>query len=96
MDIASIVGLVVCFVLLVYSIIMGAGLSGLVNSFVDLNSVLITFGGSFFTVMASVSMEDYIGGLKSWGEIYQELVGEENPALDKMKIQKKGWISFFK
>src|SRR5690606_7468250 len=37
-----------------------------------------------------------IGGLKSWGEIYQELVGEENPALDKMKRQKKGWISFFK
>ena len=72
MDIASIVGLVVCFVLLVYSIIMGAGLSGLVNSFVDLNSVLITFGGSFFSVMASVSMEDYIGGLKSFGLIFKK------------------------
>lgn len=35
-----------------------------------------------------------IGGLKSWGEIYQELIGEEKPAALNYKKKKKGWFSF--
>jgi hypothetical protein len=34
-----------------------------------------------------------IGGLKSWGEIYQELIGEDKP-LHTTKKRKKGWFSF--
>lgn len=37
-----------------------------------------------------------IGGLKSWGEIYQELVGEEQPIASPYQNKKKGWFSFLK
>lgn len=66
MDIASLIGLVVCIVLVLWAIISGAGVSGLTKNFVDFQSVLITLGGSFMAVMASNTMKDYINGLKSF------------------------------
>ncbi len=35
-----------------------------------------------------------IGGLKSWGEIHQILIGEEKPVGSEYKKRKKGWFSF--
>ena len=36
-----------------------------------------------------------IGGLKSWGEIYQQLIGEQKAAsIAKTKSKKKRWFSF--
>jgi hypothetical protein len=35
-----------------------------------------------------------IGGLKSWGEIYQELVGESQTLINTNKKKKKSWFSF--
>lgn len=64
MDIASLLGLVVCFVLVLFGIISSDGLKGLWY-FIDPASMLITFGGSFFATMASVSMPNFVGGLKS-------------------------------
>ncbi len=66
MDIASLAGLVVCIVLVLWAIITGAGVSGLVNNFVDFQSVLITFGGAFCAVLAANTMKDFVGGLKSF------------------------------
>lgn len=46
-------------------------------------------------INADIFIDDRnIGGLKSWGEIYQELVGGEHPVSNKYK--KKGWFSFLK
>lgn len=46
-------------------------------------------------INADVFIDDRnIGGLKSWGEIYQQLIGEPAPA--KPKKQKKGLFSFLK
>ncbi len=46
-------------------------------------------------IHADVFIDDRnIGGLKSWGEIYQQLVGEPAPA--NPKTQKKGFFSFLK
>lgn len=46
-------------------------------------------------IHADVFIDDRnIGGLKSWGEIYQQLIGEAAPA--KSKTQKKGFFSFLK
>ena len=46
-------------------------------------------------INADVFIDDRnIGGLKSWGEIYQQLVGD--PAPPKPKTQKKGLFSFLK
>ena len=36
------------------------------------------------------------GGMKDWGEIYLNLIGEENNQISKIKKQRKGWLSFFK
>ncbi|MBO5095003.1 MAG: motility protein A [Lachnospiraceae bacterium] len=65
MDIASILGLVLCFVMVVFGIINNAGLGG-VKYFFDLPSAIITFGGSFSAILASNTMNDFIGGLKSF------------------------------
>jgi len=65
-DIASIAGLVVCIVLVLWAIITGAGVSGLINNFVDMQSVLITFGGAFCAVLAANTLKNFIGGLKSF------------------------------
>ena len=35
-----------------------------------------------------------IGGLMSWGEIYQNLIGEQQPSSVSTKKKKKGWFSF--
>ena len=51
MDLASLVGMIVCIVLVVYGMIDSAGGIGGINYFLNLPSALITFGGSFFATM---------------------------------------------
>jgi len=46
------------------------GISGF-GYFVSLPSALITFGGAVFATMMSVSMADFVGGLKSIGLIFK-------------------------
>ena len=70
MDIASLIGLILCFVLVLYGIITGESIAG-VKYFFDVPSALITFGGAIGATMASVSMADFIGGLKSIGMIFK-------------------------
>ena len=46
-------------------------------------------------IHADIFIDDRnIGGLKSWGEIYQELIGEDK--IVPTKYKKKGWFSFLK
>ncbi|MBO5209182.1 MAG: motility protein A [Lachnospiraceae bacterium] len=70
MDIASILGLVLCFVLVLFGILWGNDTSALMR-FVDIPSVLITFGGSFCCILASYTVENFFGGLKSIGLIFK-------------------------
>lgn len=64
MDIASLVGFVLCLGMLIYGIISAAGVSGFPN-YLDGPSAIITFGGAFAATLCSVSMTDFIAGLKS-------------------------------
>lgn len=67
MDIASIVGLIVCGVLIVFGITFDSGsfdFSKLQNFF-DIPSLIITIGGTFMCVLASNPLKDFISGLKS-------------------------------
>ena len=68
MDIASIVGLVVCFAMFLVGVATSGGISSL-PSYWDLPSVLITFGGAFSAVLTSVSVQDFVGGIKSFSLI---------------------------
>ena len=68
MDLATLLGLVICFVLVVFGIVFNikTGINfNLILDFVDVQSVVITFGGAFCCVMAMNSMRDYVAGLKS-------------------------------
>ena len=51
MDIASIIGLIVCFILVIFGILYGHDMSVMQN-FLDAPSALITFGGSFCCILA--------------------------------------------
>ena len=64
MDIASLIGIVTGFLLMVIGIIINGGVAALV-SFLDAPSALITFGGAFMIVFASCSIEEFVSGLKS-------------------------------
>ena len=64
MDLATIIGLVLCFALCIFGITYGNGF-GVIGNFVDVPSILITFGGSFMCILASYSIPEYIAGLKS-------------------------------
>ena len=64
MDIASIIGLVACFVLMVFGIVFGKGFAVL-KGFADAPSALITFGGSFMCILASYTLPNFLAGLKS-------------------------------
>lgn len=70
MDIASIAGLIICFVLMVFGIVWGNGFSTIIR-FVDVPSALITFGGSFCCILASNTIESFVGGLKSISLIFK-------------------------
>ena len=63
MDIASLAGLALGAVMVVFGIISSGGVSALGN-FVDVPSVIITIGGSLSSTLASNKMPDFINGLK--------------------------------
>lgn len=65
MDIASLVGLVLGIVMLIFGILSNAGPSGF-GEYIDPPSFLITFGGAFASTLSSHSLQDFIGGLKSF------------------------------
>lgn len=70
MDLASLLGIVICLALVIFGIVAGNGFGVIVN-FLDLNSALITFGGAFCSVMASNTMPDFVAGIKAIGLIFK-------------------------
>lgn len=70
-DLASILGLVLCAVMFIYGVIMNAGAENFYRYW-DFPSIVITFGGSFFAVLASKSLSEYIGGIKSFLLVFKQ------------------------
>lgn len=71
MDIASLLGVIIGFVMLVYGIFDATGSVAGVLSYVDFPSALITFGGSFSATLASVRLQEFVAGLKSFSLIFR-------------------------
>lgn len=65
MDIASLAGLILGVVVIVFGIISSAGPTGF-HEYVDPPSAIITFGGSLTATLLSHSLEDFINGIKSF------------------------------
>ena len=57
MDLASILGLVLCFGMCIYGIISNAGAENF-GRYIDPPSAIITFGGAFFAIMASTTLKE--------------------------------------
>ena len=85
MDLASLLGVIICFVMIVFGIVYsktGIDFSAIIN-FLDPQSAIITFGGAFCAVMIMNSMKDFTGGLKSFTLIFK------TPKLDTVEIINK-------
>lgn len=63
MDLATLIGLVVGVIMILFGIISGAGVSALGNFF-DLPSVIITIGGSLTSLITGFTMSEFIAGFK--------------------------------
>ncbi len=67
-DIASILGLVICFGMVMVGIATSGGLQS-IPSYIDIPSIFITFGGAFSAVLAANSIQSFVTGLKSFALI---------------------------
>lgn len=75
MDIASLVGIILGFAMVIFGIFSsGATFADLIANFADLPSVFITIGGSLSSVLSSHKLADFINGLKSISLPFQEKV----------------------
>ena len=83
MDLASLLGFILCFAMVAFGIIQAAGVSN-VNRYMDLPSAIITFGGAFFAVMTMNSMNGFIGGLKSMTLIFKSPVNDVKGMIAKI------------
>lgn len=70
MDIASLVGLILGMVMVVFGILSSGG--NIVEDFMDLPSVIITIGGSLAGTLASHKLADFTSGLKGIGLAMKE------------------------
>ena len=70
MDLGSLLGIGLCFLFMILSIVFSAGITG-VQYFLDAPSAMITFGGAFMAVLASRTMPSFISGLKSYTLIFK-------------------------
>lgn len=66
MDLASIIGLVGCVIVVFFGIVSGNQGMAALGNFYDLPSIFITIGGTFFCIMISYSMKDFFGGFKAF------------------------------
>lgn len=81
MDIASIVGLILAFALMIYGMSDGpAGMAG-VAGFWDPASALITFGGSLGATLAANTMQSFVDGMKSISLIFKLPKNDEAGAI---------------
>ncbi len=85
MDIASLIGLLVCIALVLWAVISGAGsIQVAYKSFIEYQSMAITFGGSFLCVLAMCTIKDYLNGLKSFTLIFKTIKVNMSEAIKKI------------
>ena len=71
MDIATLIGIIVGAVMVVFGILWGNGVSVLQN-FVDVPSIIITIGGSLSGLIASYTLKDFLGSFKGIGLAFKD------------------------
>ena len=83
MDIATLIGVVLCIAFVVISICLGQDGPAGIQYFYDAQSIMITIGGAFASVLTGCTIKEYVNGLKSIG------IAFKIPSLDSPGIIKK-------
>lgn len=79
MDIATVVGIISAFSLVIISILMGSGL----NLFVNYPSMMIVFGGTLGATMVNYPLKDVIGLIKVVKNVFFSKVWSSQELIDK-------------
>lgn len=72
MDLATIIGIIFGLAMCLYGIIESAGVSTIVNSFWDLPSFIITFGGSISSLITSYTLKESSEALKGLKNAFRD------------------------
>lgn len=86
MDLATLLGLAVAFVLVIFGIVYsktGIDFSVIIN-FLDVPSALITFGGAFCATLAMNSFNSYVSGLKSISMAFKQSASNSVEIIQKI------------
>lgn len=93
MDLASIIGLVLAFFLMIFGMANGDFGIAALPWFLDVPSILITFGGTFGSVLASCTMQGFLSGLKSIKLIFKvpelDSIGTIRQIIDLSNVARK-------
>lgn len=77
MDIASIIGLIVCIILVVFGISTGDDGFSAVGNFIETSSIFITIGGTFASTMVMYKFNAFIAGIKAFAIAIKQPVIDE-------------------
>lgn len=72
MDIATLIGIVLGFVMVIFGIISSGGVSAITGSFIDIPSIIITIGGSISCLVASYTLSEFINNIKGAGVAFKD------------------------
>lgn len=71
MDLASIIGLIAALALMIFGMANGDYGVAALPWFIDVASILITFGGTFGSVLAGNTIQSFLGGIKTMALIFK-------------------------
>lgn len=80
MDIATLVGLLGAVIMIIGSMIYAGG----VSPFIDVASIVIVFGGTFFIVMMKMPMGVFIGHFKAMGKAFKPSTFDMPAVVERM------------
>lgn len=80
MDIGSIVGILIAFILVVWAMVTGAGL----GAYIDFPSVLIVIGGTTGVIMASFPINHLVIGLKAMTKAFVFIPHSEQALIEQL------------
>ncbi len=83
MDIATLIGIIAGFCLVIFGIVWGNAITAILN-FIDVPSIIITIGGSFSALLTSYSLKDYVTGLKGIGIAFKAPTVDEAGIITKI------------
>lgn len=85
MDLATLIGIIAGFGLILYGIVDSAGtVTAIWDSFVDVPSFIITFGGTFTAILTSYPLKVYLANFKTAAQVFKVPKFDESGTITKI------------